>query len=770
MSIAPATRSFTVALIGNPNTGKSTLFTALCGVRQRVGNYPGVTVEKKVGRLTHGSHHYRLIDLPGTYSLSPRSPDEMVAVDVLLGRRDGEAMPDAVICIVDASNLERNLYVVSQILELGRPTLVALNMVDVAESRGLKIDAVRLQERLGVPVVPIQAHRRAGIEDLRRALAQVVKVAVKPPASPFPEAFQREVAALEQWLNGRQSEQRPCDSERSEESPAAPRAAAPAKTLRSAQGDSTAWPRYLVERLILDVGGYLESSGTADAALGEQVSAARDRLKQVGLAVPAVEAMSRYAWIGRVVEGVVTRPTTRPVTATDRVDGVLTHRFWGTAILALLMAGMFCSIFLLADVPMGWIESGIDATRDWVKGLMDEGPMQSLIVDGVIAGVGGVVVFLPQILLLFLFIALMESTGYMARAAYLMDKLMARVGLSGKSFLPLLSSFACAVPGIMAARVIENRRDRLTTILVAPLMSCSARLPVYVLLVGAFIPTGTLLGPVLPGLVFFSMYALGILVAVVMALLLKRTLLKGQTPPFVMELPSYKLPSIGMVLHRMAERGWAFVRRAGTLILATTIIIWALGYYPRDKEKIEGPHEERVTAIKEQLKALPDDAPERAALEDEQADIKHQIEGDHLRNSFLGRAGQYVEPAVRPLGWDWRIGCAAIASFPAREVVVGTLGVIYNLGGELEDTEEDQSLLRRKIQEATWDGTDQKVYNVPVALSIMVFFALCAQCVSTLVIIRRETNSWRWPAFTFVYMTALAYLGALVTYQVGMRL
>jgi ferrous iron transport protein B len=225
-----------------------------------------------------------------------------------------------------------------------------------------------------------------------------------------------------------------------------------------------------------------------------------------------------------------------------------------------------------------------------------------------------------------------------------------------------------------------------------------------------------------------------------------------------------------MVLHRMAERGWAFVRRAGTLILATTIIIWALGYYPRDKEKIEGPHEERVTAIKEQLKALPDDAPERAALEDEQADIKHQIEGDHLRNSFLGRAGQYVEPAVRPLGWDWRIGCAAIASFPAREVVVGTLGVIYNLGGELEDTEEDQSLLRRKIQEATWDGTDQKVYNVPVALSIMVFFALCAQCVSTLVIIRRETNSWRWPAFTFVYMTALAYLGALVTYQVGMRL
>jgi ferrous iron transport protein B len=355
----------------------------------------------------------------------------------------------------------------------------------------------------------------------------------------------------------------------------------------------------------------------------------------------------------------------------------------------------------------------------------------------------------------------------MARAAYLMDKLMARCGLSGKSFLPLLSSFACAVPGIMAARVIENRRDRLTTILVAPLMSCSARLPVYFLLTAAFIPSDTALGPLLPALVMFSMYLLGILVAVMMALVLKRTLLKGQTPPFVMELPSYKLPSLGMVLYRMTERGWAFVRRAGTLILATTVIIWALGYYPRDAEKIEAPHEARLAEIGAQLDGLSEDAPSRVALEDEQAEIENQIEADHLRNSFLGRSGQYVEPVVRPLGWDWRIGCAAIASFPAREVIVGTLGVIYNLG-ETDDSEESQALLTEKIQAATWDGTDQKVYNVPVALSIMVFFALCAQCVSTLAIIRRETNSWRWPVFTFVYMTALAYVGALATYQIGM--
>jgi ferrous iron transport protein B len=315
--------------------------------------------------------------------------------------------------------------------------------------------------------------------------------------------------------------------------------------------------------------------------------------------------------------------------------------------------------------------------------------------------------------------------------------------------------------------VIENRRDRLTTILVAPLMSCSARIPVYTLLIAAFIPTHTWLGGFLPGLVFFAMYALGIVVAVLMALVLKRTLLKGQTPPFVMELPTYKVPSLGMVLYRMSERGWAFVRRAGTLILATTIIIWALGYYPRDAEQIETPYEPRLTEIKARLAELPQEADERATLDDEEAQLRHQIEADHLRNSFLGRAGQYVEPVVRPLGWDWRIGCAAIASFPAREVVVGTLGVIYNLGSDDVESDEGQALLVGKIQSATWDGTDDKVYCVPVALSIMVFFALCAQCASTLVIIRRETNSAWWPVFTFVYMTTLAYLAALATYQIG---
>jgi ferrous iron transport protein B len=387
-------------------------------------------------------------------------------------------------------------------------------------------------------------------------------------------------------------------------------------------------------------------------------------------------------------------------------------------------------------------------------------------------------VFLPQIFILFLFIALLEDCGYMARAAYLMDRLMTRIGLSGKSFIPLLSSFACAIPGIMAARVIENPRDRLVTMLVAPLMSCSARLPVYALMIAAFIPRQKLLGGWLglQGLTLFSMYLVGILAAVLVALVLKRTLLRGAVPPFVMELPGYKLPRLRNVLYRMFERGWAFVRRAGTLIFAVTVLVWASMYYPRQAGDAESVIATRIEIVQQQLDANPDDALRSgsgadgpaATRDDLEADLRqleNELAGAQLQQSYLGRLGQWVEPIVKPLGWDWRIGCAVIASFPAREVVVGTLGVIYNLGAEQDEKSQP---LRQRLRSATWDGTDQPVFNVPVALSIMVFFALCAQCASTLAVLKRETNSWRWPIFALVYMTALAYLGALVTYRVGM--
>ncbi|HEX4143680.1 MAG TPA: ferrous iron transport protein B [Pirellulales bacterium] len=741
MTTAAARRTCCVALIGNPNTGKSTLFNALAGVHQRVGNYPGVTVEKKLGHLQHGGRRYALIDLPGTYSLAPRSPDETVTVDVLLGRQDDVQPPDAVLCIVDATNLERNLYLVSQVLELGLPVVLALNMTDLARQRGIEIDVARLQQQLGVAVVPVQANRRIGLVELKDALARAADQPGSTPLSPFPAPFVEEVARLQTLAEER---------------------------------IGRSLPRFLVERLLLDSSGYLAGRLLGpDECLADELLEARARLAAAGCGVPAVEALSRYGWVAGVLTGVVQRPAVSPKTWTDRVDRLLTHRLLGTLIFLALMFVMFQAVFRWAKPAMDLIDGLTGSLGVWAGSLLPEGALRSLLVDGLIGGVGGVIIFLPQIMVLFFFIALLEDCGYMARAAYLMDRLMVRVGLSGKSFIPLLSSFACAIPGVMATRVIENRRDRLTTILVAPLMSCSARLPVYTLLIAAFIPNRKYLaGAVsLQALVMTAMYLLGIATAVCVAFVLKRTLLRGPTPPFVLELPSYKWPSVRTVAYRVLERGWAFVRRAGTLIVAVSIVVWAALYYPRDPQAAEGPFVAQREALDARLKSLPDESPQRAEIERRIADVDHQVAGAYRRQSFLGRLGHIIEPAVRPLGWDWRIGCAAIASFPAREVVVATLGIIYNLGEDLDlENQADANRLQATLTAARWEGTDRPVFNVPVALSIMVFFALCAQCASTLVIIKRETNTWRWPLFTFVYMTALAYVAALVTYQVGMLL
>src|SRR3954465_2435369 len=529
MPVAPS-KTIRIALVGNPNTGKSTLFTALAGVRQRVGNYPGVTVEKKTGTLRRGEQLFELIDLPGTYSLAPRSPDEMVTVDVLLGRHDGANPPDAVLCIVDASNLERNLYLVSQVLSLGLPTVVALNMIDLARDRQIEIDVEILSKRIAVPVVVVQANHRIGVKQLKASLADVSHAHIAERENPFPEAFQQQAVEFGSWINS---------------------------------NSSRSLPQFLVERLLLDGDGYLENqllNGQADEGL-RRLRAARESLATAGFPVPAVEAMARYEWVGRVLDGVCRRPHEHQLTASDRIDAVLTHKIWGTLIFIAAMALLFSSIFVLAVPAMDLIDGAKDSLAQFVSGLLPDGALQSLVVDGIIGGVGAVVIFLPQILILFFFIALLEDCGYMARAAFLMGRVMAGVGLSGKSFIPLLSSFACAVPGIMATRVIENRRDRLATILIAPLMSCSARLPVYVILIGAFVPAHYYLGGVLglQGLVLFGMYAIGTITAIAVAWVLKKTVLRGETPPFVMELPTYKIPSTRLVGVRMAERGWAFL-------------------------------------------------------------------------------------------------------------------------------------------------------------------------------------------------------------------
>ena len=753
----------TVAVIGNPNTGKSTLFTALTGVHSRIGNYPGVTVEKKLGWFEYQGQTVRLVDLPGTYSLSPRTIDEMVSVDVLLGRQDEVGSIDAVICIADASNLERNLYVVSQVLDLGLPTVLVLNMWDVALDRGIQIDVAELSQRLKMTVVPCEAHRRRQIDQVRSAIVEACQFPKSTPPDLFPHAFHEEAGQLQAAFR---------------------------------QFGQQELPIYLIERLLLDVGGQLEVALTKPnpEVLLKSLKEARERLQGAQCRVPAIEAKLRYGWIRQLLRGVMTVPETRPATFSDTLDRWLTHKFWGLVAFCLTMFLVFQSISTIAEPLMQFFEFGQKTVGELVGSLLPFGPLRSLIVDGVIAGVGGILVFLPQICFLFLFIALLEDCGYMARAAFLMDKLMTKVGLSGKSFVPLMSSFACAIPGIMATRTIENRRDRMVTILIAPLMSCSARAPVYWLMVAAFFPPISWAGGwiTLHAVMLFVMTFFGAAVAVPIAWLFKSTLFKGETPPFVMELPSYKWPSARIVLHRVFDRASAFVLRAGTLILATSILVWAASYFPsnhhqeelvlREIHQAESQFaQELATKAQlegelEQLKssASPkggtpeiDEMESRIANLDQQMkplsdlfESRNKISEQLLANSYLGRFGKAIEPAVKPLGWDWRIGVGVLASFPAREVIVATLGTIYSLGG---DVDESSHGLQSALQSATWpDG--RPVYSIPVAMSIMVFFALCAQCASTLMVIRRETNHWGWALFTFVYMTALAYIGAWIAY------
>jgi ferrous iron transport protein B len=674
----------TVALLGNPNTGKSTLFTALAGIPTRVGNYPGVTVEEKVGRFTHRGRAVDLIDLPGTYSLAAQSPDERVAVDVLHGRLAGVPRPHGVVVVADATNLERNMFLATQAMELGLPLVMALTLSDVADRKGITIDAAELARRLGCPVVRVATPRGEGIADLRE---RVLEMATPPRPLPL--------------------------------------------------------------------------------AVGPD-----------GRPPQAREAIARYAAIEDLLRGVVGHEPQPRRSLEDRIDAVVTHRVWGTLVFAAVMLAMFTAIFRLAPPLMDLISAGMDALSSSVADLLPDGPLRSLVVDGVLAGVGGSVVFVPQIAMLFLFIAILEGCGYLSRAAFLMDRLLVAAGLSGKSFIPLLSSFACAIPGIMAARTIENRRDRLLTILVAPLMSCSARLPVYLLLCGAFVPDVACGFSWLPlrAVVLAGLYALGVVVAAVVATALSRTVFRGPPQPFVMELPGWRWPRPTVVLERVREAAVSFLLNAGTLILAISIVLWALMTYPRSEAAIDADVAAGRAALEATLAAAgPDDsgraewAAALAAL-DTPTGVDAARRGAAQRQSFLGRAGRFIEPVVRPLGWDWRIGCAALASFPAREVVLATLGVIYNLGDVDPGETEGATALERRLKAARWDGTNRPVFTLPVALSIMVFFALCAQCASTLVVIGKETGSWIWPLVTFTYMTVLAWLAAFATYQIGTAL
>jgi ferrous iron transport protein B len=705
-------RPLTVALAGNPNAGKTTLFNALTGLRQKVGNYPGVTVERKEGTWALAPHlpPARLIDLPGLYSLDAASIDEQIARDVITGRIPDLPAPDVIVAVVDATNFERNLYLVTQLLEYGRPLVVALTMIDLAEKRKIEIDEKALAEALGATAVPVVVTQHIGFDALAEAVLNASEASAKGAGWRLSEMAEQELAAL-------------CGN----------------------NGSSVDRRRALRELYAEELP---EEAGRRDAT-----ERARERLSKSNPKWWQEPLLARYDWIEQVAAKAVRSKAAPGLTTTERIDRILTHKFIGPLILIVVMLLVFQTIFSWASLPMDLIDQGFGKLGEAVGNLLEPGLLRDLLVDGIIAGVGGVLVFLPQILLLFFFIAILEDTGYMARAAFLMDRLMRGVGLHGKAFMPLLSSFACAIPGIMATRTIENPKDRLATIMIAPFMSCSARLPVYTLMIGAFFSGKMIFGFLSIGaLLIMAMYLLGIFVAIGVAWVLKRTILKAPTPPLVLEMPPYRVPNLLTILQMMLSRATLFMKRAGTVILAISIILWALATFPR-MDKAAGPAADGAQAASE-----PAGGPAGAEPEGEV-----DTHGEQLRQSYAGRAGRFIEPAIKPLGFDWKMGVALISSFAARETLVSTLSIIYNVG-DGGDSESDS--LVGAVREAKRDD-GAPAWTPLVALSMMVFFVLAMQCMSTVAIVRRETNSWRWPLFMIAYMTVLAYVASFITYQGG---
>ena len=713
------------ALVGNPNCGKTTIFNALTGLRQKVANYPGVTVEKKIGECfsQHGKR-LRLIDLPGAYSLNARSPDEAVLRDVLLGRRTDTERPDRVICIADAANLERNLYLVTQVLELGLPVILVLNMIDVAEANEWHIDVATLAQTLGIPVIPMQATSGKGLIELKVAMSQPSAVQPQWQSPPLPEALKAELSSSRGAL---------CQT-------------------GAVRGDAA-----LLEPLYL-ISDHDPSHYGIDSDHMERIVQCRKALERNFPGWEDELVNARYGAINSLCATVLKRPDQPGVTITDKLDAVLLHPLWGGLSMFAVLGLLFYLIFSVAQVPQAWIETGFKFVGDFVQHHMAAGDLRDLLVNGIVAGVSGVLVFLPQILILFFFIGLMEDTGYMSRIAFIVDRLMSTVGLNGKAFLPFLSSYACAVPGIMATRTIDSPKDRLITILIAPLASCSARLPVYGLLIPALLPSSVASAWVKAGLML-AMYALGTFGAFFFAWLFSKSIMRGAGTPMILEMPAYKAPAIKGVLMHVWERAQLFIKRAGTVILGLSILIWAASTYPKDHALTE-----KADAIEAQLSTLRDAKADESSAEVQAAKAQlATINSDLLAHTIAGRAGHLIAPVVKPLGYDWKIGIGLITSFAAREVFVNTMSIVYAV--ESSDDEDVQPLRTRLADERWPDG--RAVYTPLVCLSLMVFYVFAMQCVSTLAIVRRETNSWKWPLFQLGYLTGTAYLLAFLVYQVG---
>jgi ferrous iron transport protein B len=715
-----------VLVAGNPNSGKSTLFNALTGAHAKVGNYPGVTVTRTTAAATlPGGRKVEFVDLPGSYSLSARSQDEQVAVDAVLGRVG--VRPDVVLVVADATALGRALYFAHEIVETGGRVVVALNMLDEARAVGLEIDHVRLSSLLEVPVVPVVSRTGENLDTLREVIARTLDLPPQPTRlPPLPPQARRDVERL---------------------------AAVVAREVPNLTSVARPWAIWLL--LSIDDSPPDELFGIQPRVRRAAEDIRREALES-GRNLDLEIISARYARVDALTAETVSHPGGHGQRWTSRLDAVLTHKLWGVVVFAALMLTLFQALFTWSEPLISAIETIVVSMQTLVTANMKEGPFRDLLVDGVVAGVGNVIVFVPQIAMLFLFIGIMEDAGYLARVAFVIDRVMGGVGLHGKSFVPMLSGFSCAVPAIMATRTIENRTDRMLTMMVLPLMSCSARLPIYVLVIATVFPPGaTVLGTITAGAAaLFAMYALSVMAALGAAAVLRRTVLRGPRPTLVLELPPYRWPLASVLLRSTGRQVRSFIVDAGTTILALTIVMWAALSYPKSSTTSATFAAQRSTIERSHLPG----AERAAALESVDA---HE-QGAQVRSSVAGRLGRLLEPALEPLGLDWRVGVGILGAFTAREVFVSTLGIVFDISG----ADEGNQPLRDNLRAATrGDGTP--LFTAASGLALMVFFVLACQCMSTLAIIRRESGSWKWPAFVFGYQTALAYVCALIVYQGG---
>lgn len=692
----------TVALAGNPNSGKTTIFNNLTGARQHVGNYPGVTVERKEGHRRHNDLEMDIVDLPGTYSLTAYSAEELVARNFIVDQK-----PDVVVDIIDSSNLERNLYLAVQLLELGVPLVLAFNMSDEAKARGYEFDIEKLSRFFGAPIVHTVGHKGQGMTELLDSVAMLAgrgRSSRSPVMINYGREVDEEIAKIQSLIKIEDSAEIKYE------------------------------PRWIAIKLLENDKEVRAQFGSPEVL--EQVNRSGARIETtLGEHPETVIPGRRYGFISGACQESVRSTIEIQHTISDRIDSFVTNRVLGLPVFLGLMYLVFYMTFTLGGPPMEWIEMFFG----WLGGVVDgwwpqgsESPLRSLLIDGIIGGVGGVLVFLPNILLLFLAIAILEDSGYMARAAFIMDRIMHKIGLHGKSFIPMLIGFGCSVPAIMATRTLENQRDRLTTMLVTPLISCGARLPIYLLIIPAFFPQ-TLQAPVL-----WTVYVVGIMLAVLGAKLLRSTLFKGDTVPFVMELPPYRMPTLKGVSIHMWERGWLYLKKAGTIILGISILLWTMTSYPK-KTSFDRDYDSELAA---------------AVSESQQNEIAQARQAEELAHTVAGRIGNAMEPILKPLGFDWRIGTALIGAFAAKEVFVAQMGIVFSVG----EADEQSGALRERLRAS---------YSPLIGFCIMLFCLISAPCMATIAVTKRESNSWKWALFQLGGFTVLAYLITLLVFQTG---